>query len=259
MPKIVKKIVFQIAKCFGFSIHRNRYVKLQSYSDAKPLYVEFVGVSGVGKTTLFKNLNKNKRKTDWIHSRQFVLAKHDMSIKDQISSVSFYQDLIENKVEQIVNKTYQPFDQLDLFKYNYYIIRDDALAYLYNKHHTLLCEDGLLHNFGSGIESVYRKDYEKFKVILRNRAVVYCYASAEVVAGRILKRKNEIGELRPQHKKVGAVETLIETERVALDKMEQFVNILKEQIPVLKINTEDAWELNKQKIDRFISELKNRS
>jgi len=152
------------------------------------------------------------------------------------------------------------FDKLKVLSFFHKVLYQDGLIGLYNRNYTIISEEGLFHNFGNEIVSLLNSgDEVSVKELMRNRAVVYCYSTPEIIAHQIIKRYNETGKLLPQHK-TDSFETLIEFQKEALINKERFIETLKSfNIPVLMINTSDDIESNAKKVNAFISSLQKKN
>ncbi|MDI9370209.1 MAG: hypothetical protein QM446_04725 [Synergistota bacterium] len=211
----------------------------------KPLYIEFVGAAGVGKSYLYDRLIRSQR--DWIDSNYFALNL----VKDLNT---FYDNLAMTKLHIILQRNYACIDKLNLISFfRIVLLRDFAIKHA-NVHHIVSNGDGILHNFGDALiemmERVYAADLKWF---LLGRTVVFCYANPDIVVERIIKRHKTIGRLNPQHKHKSPQELLedqlstLETKRKFIEKLEQL------GVDIIRINTADPCSENVDKISSAIS------
>lgn len=245
-------------KSFGLKItrsERNNFEDLDDYTKEKPLYVEFVGLSGVGKSYLFNKLDKEKNK--WLGIKNFWQLFSHKENNSLLESIPFYQYLAEEKINRTLKRDWLSTDHLAYFRYFHVVINKDALVYKLNKNYIIISEEGLLHNFGSCIEKLYKIDQNKFRKILKNRAIVYCFAPSKVIADRIIKRRKTSEKLLSQYKVDSRRELLQNIDR-DLEIKQRVICLFKEYIPVLEINTADDVKQNAEKVENFIEELQER-
>src|SRR5699024_8263577 len=129
----------------GFIVQRVPPMRRFKPSDkGNPVYIEFIGASGVGKTTLYKQIIK-KYNAEWIDIRHFEALKSHKMKDGLIDSLAIYQDLARYKVDEILEgeEKILPGDKLGACRTSYNIIMQDALVYLFNKQDVILSEEGL--------------------------------------------------------------------------------------------------------------------
>jgi|SRR5690554_840522 len=218
----------------------------------QPIYIEFIGVSGVGKSTLYKYVNKGLYK-NWLDIRHFEEFNSD-KVQDLIGNLPlYYNELGKYRINMVLKGEESHVEKLNAFRTGYNILKRDALLHLLNKKDIVMSDEGILQFYLDGIINLYKENKDDFLTLLKNRAVIYCYAPSEVVVNRIMDRKNKRGHLWYKHKEMSYQE-LIEFTQGSQKKIEDMVSILEEFIPVLKVDTTDHFKVSKQKILSFISE-----
>ncbi len=116
-------------------------------------------------------------------------------------------------------------------------------------------EDGLFHNFGSAIIELHQKNEIDLISLIKNRALVFCYANPEIISKRIIERHQTIKHIRPQHKNK-TLNELTESQTTSLNNKKMFVDLLRGKgLPVLDIDTSDNLESNAMKVKEFIKNL----
>jgi len=98
---MIKKIINKILNILGFTIQRTKLAnRYKANVNEKALYVEFVGVPGVGKSTMFNELNRN-RKTNWISISEFLAINKLKKNDNLFDDLTVYQRLSEDKIHAI--------------------------------------------------------------------------------------------------------------------------------------------------------------
>lgn len=250
MSHLINKV---LSKTIGFNLTRAKTRRVDKIK-GNPLYVEFVGVPGVGKTTLYKNVFKEiKRKWRDIHELKTIFIKH---AEDQnAESLLCYQELAQHKMQSIETRNYSGIDQMKLVKYFHSVLIADSFGYLFNNDYNVMSEEGLIHNFGDSLLALFKGNKEEFENLMKHRAVVYCHAPAEIVAKQILEREKKTGRLLPQHK-VSSFDELVNLQNESLKLKQQLIDFLsKHDIPILSIDTSDPMTGNVAQVKHFLTEL----
>lgn len=250
---MIAKLVNKVARKFGFRIIRVKKESLGFREHKRPLFIEFVGAPGVGKTTLFNKLNLKKLRavtiTDFL---RFIRKNKDDTFFD---NKEVYQKLAATKLEVIYKR-----DVLALDKYFYIswfrsvITRD--LEVINNIHrHLVITDEGLVHNFNSELIKLYETNNSEFRKLLKNRAFIYCFSDPQLIAEQILNRYGKTGTLLPQHKNKTSEELASDQVKAQKGK-ENLISLLeKENIPVLRINTAENADENVHKIYKFVENI----
>lgn len=252
---MLAEIIKTITNTFGFTINRTHTGKnLKFDSCSKPLYIEFIGISGVGKTTLYNALKKERGySVKWIERYDFLSFQPKVNLDESINST--YLKMLESKSQNICSSDLPVIDKIKLGAFFYQNIQEEVAALLYNKNATLINEDGLFHNFGKEIRDIYKDDPKVFSELSKNRAIVFCTNSAENIAKQIQKRNTDSHAIRPHHR-VASFQELVEIQKPLLQDIESFVRILEENnLPVLYITTSDDISENAHKVNLYIKEL----
>lgn len=247
-------IIKNIFRFLGFSISRvHNMPKDAANPTAKPLFIEFIGVSGVGKTTLYKEVKRVRASAKWIERFEFLRFQPKINIDQHMNSKML--QMLEKKSFKIWNSEINLNDKIKLLSFVYQNISEEVSALLHNKNATLINEDGLFHNFGKEIKDLYNDDPTFFHELCENRAIVYCTNNAENIAKNIQKRNMDFKAIRPHHR-LNSLEQLIEIQSPLLQETASFVKILQaNSVPVLSINTDDDISENARKVNLFIMEL----
>ena len=246
-------INYILENTIGYNLKRVKIRKVDKVK-VKPIYVEFVGVAGVGKTTLYENVFKqvNSKWRD-IHEFQRIFSKHIDG--ETAEYLSCYQELAQHKMKSVVSYNYNGIDQMKLIKYFHSVLIEDSLVYLYNNKYNVISDEGLIHNFGESILALFKSNKEEFESLMKHRAIIYCKTSAEIVAKRILERERKTGKLLPQHK-VDSFDKLVLIQKKTLDNYSQILDFSSQfNIPILSIDTSDSMTQNIDQVKHFLTEL----
>jgi hypothetical protein len=226
----------------------------------KPVCIEFVGVQGVGKTTLLENAS-NANNNKWLDARDFkYLFFHHLNHNMLDNAPDFYQELASHKLQRVAKRNYSSADKMRVLSFHYSVLKDDVLFRQFNKNYTIVSDEGMMHSYGSSIRELYDRDKERFdekwfKEFLKGRAIVYCYAPAEHIAKQVVRRAKLTGKLVPPHKVNSFVELVMELKKELKNKS-TFINILQGfDVPMLSINTSDNIAHNAERVNNFIKEL----
>lgn len=253
-----QKINRYLRKYLGFKIVASGEGKLFRRKNpiCKPLIIEFVGVPGVGKSTIYRKLLQRNRHL--LSQKRHVLMFEDKVSATSLDSQKIYQELAENKMNTVFASELLSLDKMRILKYFQSVLLNDYICKQYNTQNTIISEEGLLHNFGTNISSIYNLNEVKNNPLFAHRAIIHCYSTAEQVAKQIRKRYKETGKLVPQHK-VGDFNDLIMLQKKALINKKENISFFENAgIPVLHINTYDVINDNVEKINQFIKKLQDK-
>ena len=252
MSNIINKV---LERTVGFNLKRTK-IRCVRKIKGDPIYVEFVGVAGVGKTTLYENVFREvKRKWRNIHELQRIFIDHNYVIATE--SQPCYQILAQCKMNSIGTRNLNGIDQMKLVKYFHSVLIADSLVHLFNNDYNIISEEGIIHNFGEGLLVLSENNSQEFENLIKHRAVIYCYTSAEIVAKRILEREKKTGRILSQHK-VGSFDELVKLQEKSLEQKTILLDFLKKYgIPFLTIDTSNPMFENVNIIKDYLAKLTN--
>ncbi|TVQ03637.1 MAG: hypothetical protein EA359_08950 [Balneolaceae bacterium] len=202
----MKRIILHALRNHGYEIKKNKlpyidYISEQNRKDTSGYYIEFLGVSGVGKSTLFRKVFESYR-NDWYSRRdlaaiQYWHAPNPFDNVDQ-SSEFIYTRFYNDSLNRLMNNNSSLVKTVSIHQYFLRVIKNDAISRFNSISKGFFCDDGVLHNFSTSITKYYKsvkntdKVYdENFKNFLDNRIVVYITASTDFIINNLKKRARE--------------------------------------------------------------------
>ncbi|MGB4205605.1 MAG: hypothetical protein WBJ84_08300 [Bacteroidales bacterium] len=254
----MKKLLINLLKLFGYKlvkINPKKITEIPVTRYQKPLFIEFIGISGVGKTTLFKAMVQQRTTDDnWLGINEYIKYLND-NLWSGIEDIDpAYNKILHKKYEQVISKN-NTRHIINLITFFFSNMKEEIIAVYNNKEYTLIMEDGLFHNFGNNIKELYLKKEIDLSHLTKNRAFVYCYADPDVISKRILERHQTIKHIRPQHKNKTLTE-LIKAHETLIKNQNDFVELLQSlDTPFIKIDTSENLEENALKVREFIKNL----
>lgn len=217
--------------------------------------IEFVGVSGVGKTTLARRL------PDVLGGRWYFV-EHIPSIQDHAFRLpperqAFYDRLIETKIGAVRESgrhLYQQLTNLSTFASNLnrdMAIRQSPVSRGFIQH------DGVLHAYCDEILLAGAADPAGAATFLKDRAIVHMVAKRpETVLARIRARRRKLGELR-MNNYPGLDDATVLDMTLEKDRQRRMLCKTCEEmgLPVLRLVAEDPTGTNLERILEFEARL----
>lgn len=235
-------LINKISRSFGFEIYRTKPKKLEFSQVNHPISIEFIGVSGVGKSTLYHRLMKFQ--SIYPSLIEFKKLISEPNIQTILDNQEVYQLLAKKRWLTIQNQDLLDADRFRIAHWNYLTLLDDALVQEYNQGYVVITDEGILHNFSNEIIDLAAESPNLLTDFLKNRAVIYCYSSAETILNQIRKREKESGRVVSHHKNLSD-EELIGLINVELKHKEMFVEVLKNyECKVLRLNIREINEVD---------------
>lgn len=252
MNEKVKNILRKLMTYLGFTLQ----IKRLGNWNGKPLYVEFTGVAGVGKSTIYKRLisiNNNLIKATNF-TRKFALNKQE---KNAISEDLFYNNILNDQIYTMSQGEYPALDKIRMLNSFKNVLIKDKIIFANNKNFVIVDDEGFFKYFSNHIFRRYSLNENRDELLEKiiNRVIVYCYSTPENIVAQILKRYQETGNIIVPFRNKSK-EQLINIIRERLEKENSFIQLMKEiKIPLLLINTSDDITDNAKKINAFITDL----
>lgn len=242
---ILNKINNLLEKTFNIRLIKSKPMpKVKNNSDF--LIIEFIGASGVGKTTLCNYFIKNYRKDMYdISLFDNYLYNENSFFKEN----SIYNELLSKHITLIgtLNKNGEEMLQSILFSKKILIREITINQYL--KKGVYFLEEGLYHIFGTHIQNYTDKDI--IEKLSKNRALIFCEANPEFIYNNIKKRNRQTGI----HSDLTDKQILNNINFTLKNKKIQLERFKKLGIPILELNTENEMDNNCNLINQFIKGL----
>lgn len=247
----MEKIANKIFSLLGLEVYRKPlFNSIQFGEHQQPIYVELVGVSGVGKSFIYHQLTKYQR--NWWTTAEFIKQLEKVDADQILEQHAFYQDLAALRLQTIQNLNILPSSKFRIAHWNYRSLQDDAVIFQHNKNALIVSDEGLLHNFSNELTDLMVQKPDQVKPFLKNRAVIYCHASVDEIVQRIEKRTQETGRTVAHHREKNTKE-LYEIVEKELHEKEAFIQMLAlAGVPILKVSTQHQIKDNVKKITDFI-------
>ena len=221
-----------------------------------PLRIEFLGPSGIGKTTLSEELVRRRRKSDrWVLARELAVGGQNMTVSRDVELDEHYASLLELTIQSVAAKPIPVATKYWLLSFLHHNLMIDWHLSRFGGCDPIVVEDGILHNFSPAIRALAeRHDNDNLDVLLRNRAVVYCYGSTDLLVERIEKRSRE-GRSRPQHEEKSSRELCEQSSRVISGTANVLALLRNYGLPCIELDMADALHENAERIRTFIQEV----
>lgn len=222
--------------------------------DGTGFIVEFLGPSGVGKTTLHDALVHQRDVGDgWVTVEEY-LSHHDEVGRDGVSLDVTHRMLLEWKLRSVSEAEIPVQDKYQVLDFFHRNLLVDLRINAPDVKACVVWHDGLLHNFSDELRELLQHYPADFGALVRNRAVVHCHSTPEQVAAHIMQRQRD-GHIRPQHKGLGET-ALVAYSAEGLATNAGFVRRLSEHsLACLEVDTADDISENVQRVREFVISL----
>ncbi len=271
---MIKKTIHYFLSTLGYKLIRKPefiprpepppdYYTLET-TPSSGLIVEFLGASGVGKTTFFSAVISDYEQ-NWLSRTQLknsgtVKAKAPILLMDDLSQ-QVYGKLLKMKFDNIMKMDCFNLERkIALFQFMLDEIRTDALIKLNPLPMGLLSDDGLTHNFSREVIGLYENGDEHATAYLTwlfsKRALVLLNASPGFVLKNLIKRNSEHPQaLNNWYSNIGQSDINDFVEK-GLKTKEKLISIAKKfGSKTISINLEEEENMNRAKLKEFIDTL----
>ena len=227
------------------------------------LIIEFMGPSGIGKTTLFNEIWRYHKKK-WFSKNDIVLLKE----KNDIDPFSIFDDFNSTLYEKLLwKKFFLTFQGDRLLKtkvslYEFYRkqIEIDIFVSHYKLPKGLLSDDGICGNFLEEVIYILLKTKEndallyEIKKFFSNRSIVYFHANPSIIIDHLKQRSiDKPNSNNDYYSFYGPdIDSFVQN---MIDKFEILINLLEDMnIPIIKIDMKNESRVEQvQKVNSFIN------
>lgn len=153
--------------------------------------IEFIGVSGAGKTYMLNALPASEKRKWWLREDLDITPSFDRNEK-------LCKFLMFEKIKRLSDElSFAQIERLISWYFRVLLI-DNACNSVLPK--GSLLDEGLFHNFGDVLEPILKDELHfHHKQVTSNRAFVYVYADVEFIFKRIRKRQKRKPRQNPYH------------------------------------------------------------
>jgi hypothetical protein len=163
-------------------------------TSTKGLYLEFVGPSGIGKSTCLEHF-KNHAAGSW-NFNSAVPAGLTTQETERFDG-NIHWDLWQKKADFVQNLATSGLSKIKLMLHFNHVLHNDLLIFNQPHDQGFFLDEGLCHNFSLQLNALTDG---LFTSIMHGRALVFLIAEhPETVVERLRKRQRETGFMVPHH------------------------------------------------------------
>lgn len=243
-----------LEKLFGLRLVRGQQVKPlpSSILAENNLIVEFMGPSGVGKTTLrdfYLKHHKFPFKGEMITEKD--LKKYDLKLVESKGKEEIYGLLFSAKLKKLSDtkdsftKTHR---RLNLF---YDTLKSDFFIRNQLSNTVAVLDQHVFKFFAN--DFIHLKETEQKREFLQDRIIIYCKASPEKIMEYIGKR-NQSGAIRPVHENRDSKQLHQQLQEHLAERKNDMQTLFQNGAHILEINTENSLAKNSELIDDFMTD-----
>ncbi|WP_447045835.1 ATP-binding cassette domain-containing protein [Vreelandella sp. H-I2] len=263
LNNMLKTIVKKIFNLAGYEIKRSNFITpdLHDQKLNPGVIVELIGPSGVGKTTLFKNIEKELR-PQWVFKKD--LAKiNPLGIKGIGVEAPYYNVaslLIEERLKSSAASKRPPsISKLSSLNYCAKELANNIVYINKEIPNWLFSDDGIFHLFTSEIVTCEDKlvnDEEAKKFLFEKRVLVHLDAEEEYIVENLKKRHNELKRNTNDLFSRMSEEEVYDRTRSRRKVIKEVTEIYKKYGSIVcEINAMDGTEVNIKKLKVFLDEI----
>lgn len=254
----IKKGLKQALKCLGYDIHRiprsgNKIEDVTTQSSG--LLVEFVGPSGIGKSTTLSKVSPLLRDRWFFQEELYYNKSNGLLISNELEEA--YKFLAEGKILEVMEQKAHTAEKVSRISFMLRLLRTDMdlIGQFYPRGFFL--DDGICKNFVRQIVDGLQGNCHGIENLLRNRAYIFLLADSPLtIIENIKKRRNttpwHFGNNFPGRSDSELMEICIQGDI----ENREFMSILSCMgCHILKLRAEDDFKVNSSKIFRFESVL----
>lgn len=214
--------------------HKNTEKELFDNRLDSKFTIEFIGPSGIGKSTLFKEYFS---KTDFNFYTQNDIYKIKSRLDEQNILSNIYKELLFKKHSNLLDRAYNAYVSTELLNYFTKIVSEDIVIQNASKDFGFIIEEGIVHNFSM---ELFQLSNENLSLLLKNRIIIYIRPeNPNLIVQRIKKRASEGGHVVIHHNNK-TDEELLNIAKQSIVHFDKLINRIKElNIPCIQIIAEE--------------------
>lgn len=231
-----------------------KLVSVKSGLSGKPpsLIVEFVGPSGVGKTTLcnaYLDFQRLSVPGGNILTRKYVEQLD--ALEPSIKGHSLYNTIFEHKINDITRRKNESFfSKYSRVESSFNCIKADLLITNSIPNRLFILDQHIIQLHRRTLSEI-RDEYD-LRELYENRLVIYCTTSPETIVKQIKKRAKTTEGIQPFHDGLTDEELFVKEAKI-INIWEEDMEIHKNHgMKVLRIDTQNNMEENCLLVDNFI-------
>ena len=245
---LLKKLGYRLIKIPGKKAKSVAFVKNDDDTPSKTLVfvIEFIGPTGVGKTTLFERI-KNHTAAEWYYREN--LSSLNLKDREGKLSGSLHWKILFDRLLRLDGLNLDGFHKTKLMRYLAQVMIYDLRLHNGLSDKGFLFDEGICHNFSKELNAL---PGDEFKAIMAGRALVYLTPKdPSTVVKRIRERAQNSGKMVSYQKGLSDSELCLMAER----HMNQFETLVSRArsigIPTCIVYAEDELDRNAEIILGF--------
>ncbi|MDR2928631.1 MAG: hypothetical protein LBV41_10630 [Cytophagaceae bacterium] len=268
----MKTLVNKALRRFGYEIRSIKPppIYTQKKSTTKGLTVEFIGSSGVGKTTFFNKIRIHQCRKDWFVRNDLYKS---LPYGVDMDSLKYANYKLRDVYTKMLSYSYHRLQEMEfplhriIETYNYFvqIAKYDTLIRHESFSKGFLLDDGFLKNFAKEVVYIHslaqegKVERDDLKYLLKNRIVVYLHAEEDYIINNLKSRAVKTPDVINNYHSFYDKDQLRYFVKKEIANMEKLFFIAKENnVKTLCLNMENEEEEQLiEKFNYFISNLIN--
>lgn len=224
MKRLVKAYIRRVTSAAGFEV--KRLDSLQTAPSLSRGCISFIGLSGCGKSTLIHYLVAQRL---IVRKRRSSAPAPNDTFVDDVRLDEAYVALMREGLRARVTPERARF-LIDAIYKDWKLTRMSAAQ-------CIVQDEGIFHHLPNEISNLSREDGAIVRQLARNRAIVYCFADPDIVANRIIRRRQDTGRVILQHRGKSDAAIRASLHDIADARLYMLEELDRCGIPFIKIDT----------------------